>query len=252
MKLKLQIERDNKTVFSYSASILIHVLIFIGILSVMNIYDNRMKLNSSFVQVLSQEMNLTSNNSSEKLKQESKTNESNPGNDLQTSELKSEMKSNKDKVIKSGNDEFYNFSNVNADTAGLDQTYHESTLNVTLKYPAGWTFVDQDVKNKLDGVTFWSVSGNYSPPPYIHLDVKDKDLFSAGRFKYNSKMSGYTIYYNDPDSLEGQVTQIFYIRTNSDQDFSFKLIMEGEDAFKSFQPIFFGMIKSFKFGSAIF
>ncbi len=252
MKLKLQIEKNNKTVFSYSVSILFHIIIFISILSIINIYDNRMRTNSPFVQVLSQDMNPTADNSSKDLKQESKTSELKTKNDLQASEIKNEMKSSNNKLIKSSNDEFYSFSNVNADTTGLDQVYHESTLNVTLKYPVGWTFVDQDIKNKLDGVTFWSSIGNYSPPPYIHLDVKDKDLFSASRFKYNSKVRGFTIYYNDPENLEGQVSQTFYIRTNSDQDFSLKLIIEGEDAFKSFQPIFFGMIKSFKFGSSFF
>ena len=66
---------------------------------------------------------------------------------------------------------FYSFSNIKADTSGLDQIYKESTLDVTIKYPAGWTYVDQDIKNKLDGITFWSNLGNYSPPPYVHLEV---------------------------------------------------------------------------------
>jgi len=121
-----------------------------------------------------------------------------------------------------------------------------------MKYPAGWTYIDQDVNKKLDGVTFWSAIGNYSPPPYINLEVRDKDLFDANRYKFNLKTWGYTIFYNDPEELESQVSQIFYIRTNYGEDFSLKLIMNGRDEFKSFQPVFFGMLKSFKFGKGLF
>ncbi len=250
MKFRLKILKEHNEVFSYSASFLIHALIFVSIFSALNIYDNKMKINSSFVQVLSQDLNLNSNNLEKTKKTNIKPIERIASNNDKVFESKIDLKS-KDRIVNINN-EFYNFSNTDADTAGLDQVYHESTLNVTLKYPIGWTFIDQDVKSKLDGVTFWSTIGNSSPPPYIHLEVKDKDLFSASRYKYKTQMSGYIIYYNDPEKLEGQISQTLYIRTNSDQDFSFKLIMEGEDAFKTFQPIFFGMIKSFKFGSSFF
>ncbi len=49
-----------------------------------------------------------------------------------------------------------NFLDQNADTTSLQQIYSESTLNVTIKYPVGWTFIDQNLDKKLDGVTFWS------------------------------------------------------------------------------------------------
>ena len=52
--------------------------------------------------------------------------------------------------------------------------------------------------------------------------------------------------------MEGQVARVFYIRTNSGEDYSLKLIMKGKEEFKSFQPVFFGMIKSFKFGKGLF
>jgi len=59
-------------------------------------------------------------------------------------------------------------------------------------------------------------------------------------------------YYNDPEELADQVSQIVYLRTSTDEDFSIKLIIKGSEAFKSFQPRFFAIIKSFKFGASIF
>ena len=146
----------------------------------------------------------------------------------------------------------YSFSKLPVDTTELDQVYKEPTLNVSIKYPQNWTYIDQDLSDKLDGVTFWATQGIYSPPPYIHLEVKDKELFSSARYKYKIEASNYTLYYNDPEELENQVMQTVYIRTGSDEDFSVKLIMEGRTAFNSFQPVFFGMIKSFKFGKSLF
>jgi hypothetical protein len=147
---------------------------------------------------------------------------------------------------------YYNFTETEFDTSDLKQIYSEPTLNVTLRYPNGWTYMDQNVKKKLDGVTFWSLIGNYDPPPYVHLEVKEKYLFNPVRFKYKTEINGNEAYYNDPEELEGQVSQVIYIRTDSDEDYSFKLIMKGRETFKSFQPEFFNMIKSFKFGTTIF
>jgi len=147
---------------------------------------------------------------------------------------------------------FVNFHDENADTTLLEQFYSEQTLNVRVKYPARWKFLDQNNNGKLDGVTFWASAGNYNPPPYIHLEVKEKYLFSDNRFKYNRKMNDFTAYYNEPEELSGQVSQEVYCRTESENDFSIKLIIKGREQFKSFQPRFFGMIKSFKFGKTLF
>ncbi len=65
-----------------------------------------------------------------------------------------------------------------ADTVGLQNIYSENTLDVQIKYPYGWTYIDQNVKNRLDGVTFWGSPKTYNPPPYIHLEVVDKSLFN--------------------------------------------------------------------------
>jgi len=147
---------------------------------------------------------------------------------------------------------YYNFDGTGDDTTGLVQIYAEKTLNVKIKYPLGWTFVDQARQNKLDGVTFWANNGVFNPPPYIFLEVKEKYLFNPSRYKFNTKLENSIAYYNDPEELEGQISQVFYIRTNVDEDYSLKLIMTGKETFIAFQPIFFAMIKTFNFGKSIF
>ena len=132
---------------------------------------------------------------------------------------------------------YYNFDGTGNDTSGLVQVYSEKTLNVKIKYPVGWTFVDQDRHNKLDGVTFWANNGIFDPPPYIFLEVKDKNLFNPSRFIYNTKLDNSVAYYNDPEELEGQVSQVFYIRTETDEDYSIKLIMNGKNTFHDLQPL---------------
>ena len=147
---------------------------------------------------------------------------------------------------------YHNFDRTGNDTSGLEQVYSENTLNVKIKYPFGWIFVDQDRQNKLDGVTFWASNGIFNPPPYIFLEVKEKYLFNASRYKFNTKLENSIAYYNEPEELEGQVSQVFYIRTDTDEDYSLKLIMNGKDTFIAFQPIFFTMIKTFNFGKSFF
>lgn len=135
-----------------------------------------------------------------------------------------------------------------ADTVGLQNVYAENTLDVQIKYPYGWTFLDQNVKNRLDGVTFWGSTNLYNPPPYIHLEVMEKYLFNPSRFKHKKEFSNYNIYFNDPEELSGQFTQLIYIVTNTNVDYTLKLIMKGKEQFESFQPVFFGMLQTFSFG----
>lgn len=127
------------------------------------------------------------------------------------------------------------FTEINADTTNLDQLYKETTLNVSIKYPKGWTFIDQNVKNKLDGVTFWASDGLYNPPPYIHLEVKEKYYFNEQKFKYQIKYDDCIAYYNDPEIIENYYIQNVYLRTETSEDFNIKLMMVGEEAFRSFQ-----------------
>lgn len=140
----------------------------------------------------------------------------------------------------------------NADTSNLEQIYSESSLDVSIKYPNGWTYIDQNVKDKLDGVTFWLAGQNGPATPYVHLEVRDKNIFNPGRYKYHQTLHNFILYYNHPEELENQVSQEIYIRTETDNDFSIKLIINGKDNFQFFQPQFFGMIKSFKFGNSLF
>lgn len=243
MSFKFKINSADSSFVGYTGSTLFHVTILALVLIALNISDNRSKINSQFVQVITQDFTTNAVN--------------HPDNITPSAKMSAPKKTHPDNAGQSAVNEnpgstFYNLTNTSADTTSLDQVYNEPTLNVTMKYPAGWTYIDQDINKKLDGVTFWPPAGNFSPPPYINLEVKDKDLFDARRYKYNTKTWGYTIYFNDPEEMENQVSQIFYIRTNSGEDFSLKLIMTGKDAFKAFQPVFFGMLKSFKFGKGLF
>lgn len=135
-----------------------------------------------------------------------------------------------------------------ADTTHLENLYAESTLNVKIKYPYGWTYIDQNVKNKLDGVIFWGATNLYNPPPYIQLGVMDRDLFIASKYKYHKEFDNYTIYYNDPEELSDQYSRVIYIRTDTDVDYTLKLIMKGKTQFEDFEPVFFGMLETFTFG----
>lgn len=145
-----------------------------------------------------------------------------------------------------------NFLDQNADTTSLEQIYNESTLNVTIKYPVGWTFLDQNVDKKLDGVTFWANNSNFNPPPYVHLEVRDRSLFNEGRYKHNIPLRDAVMFFNDPENLANYFSQTFYFRTENKEDYSLKLTIKGEDAFKAYAPTFYGMLKSFRFGSSLF
>lgn len=138
------------------------------------------------------------------------------------------------------------------DSTNLNQMYSEATLNVKVRYPVGWVYVDQQQKKKLDGITFWSSDGRYNPPPYIHVEVVEKYMFNPSQYKFKYEFPNFTGYYNDPEELEGQVSQSIYIRTDDDEDYIIKLIMNGREQFREFQPTFFAMVKSFKFGSSFF
>lgn len=174
------------------------------------------------------------------------------GSDIVNNNKSPAVNSSTNKTSGSGHGRYVGFSPGIGDTTALQQVYSEKSLNVTINYPNGWTFLDQNRRNKLDGVTFWANNGAFDPPPYIFLEVKEKYLFNPAHFKYNTKTMGSEIYYNDPVELEGQVSQIFYFRTNSKEDYSIKLIMNGREAFSAFQPVFFGMIKTFRFGQRLF
>ncbi|NWF90858.1 MAG: hypothetical protein HXY50_15545 [Ignavibacteriaceae bacterium] len=158
------------------------------------------------------------------------------------------------KVVKSESDESIsstlNIFDQIADTTELDNIYQESSLNVTIKYPFGWSFIDQNIGKKLDGVTFWSTTTEYNPPPLVHLEVRDKDLFNQNKYKKSIILDDAVVFFNDPEVVSDYYSQTFYFRTETEADFSLKLTMKGERAFKSFIPTFYGMLKSFKFAES--
>ena len=236
MKLASKINRERNLKISLSASLLIHLILFILAAYAFKISTEKSNAGSSYVQIVTKEfVSSLKNISSEEIKAKDSRVKNNKISEKQ--KIKSDIKANMFLL---------------SDTSGLYQIYKESTLDVSIRYPAGWTYIDQDVKNKLDGVTFWATDSIYSPPPYIHVEVKEKYLFNPDRYKYSIKTGYYTAYYNDPEELSGQFSQEVYIRTQIDEDFSIKLIMEGGKSFHIFQPVFFGMIKTFKFDNSLF
>ncbi len=251
MDLKLKTGKQEYPVLGFSMSLLLHAIIITAAALLLNSTIDESKIGSAYVQIRtieSQPQSLEPEQTKKAEKQEV-TEKKEPEKEIPVETKKVPVKESEQA---SNEAVFYDFSNAAADTSGLVQVYKENTLDVSLKYPAGWKYLDQNVKSTLDGITFWTTSTKYNPPPYVHIEVKDKDLFNPKRFKHSYKTRNYTAYYNEPEELSGQITQIIYIRTNTEKDFSLKLIMEGEEAFKSFQPVFFGMVKSFKYGNQFF
>ena len=244
MDQSLKLNDKDYYFFSLSASLVIHIIILIVCFMLLRKGEDSYLGKGIVVQIV-QEENLISNTDElinhkiNNLKDEKVS--LNKTTSLTSPDMKGHSMSS-----------YNNFEGTGTDTSGLEQVYAENTLNVKIKYPLGWTFIDQDRHNRLDGVTFWANNGIFNPPPYIFLEVKEKYLFNPSRFKFNTKLANSVAWYNDPEELEGQVSQVFYIRTESDEDYSIKLIMTGKDTFIAFQPIFFGMIKSFNFGKSIF
>lgn len=148
--------------------------------------------------------------------------------------------------------ETVSFTNLLADTTNLDQLYTETSLNVKIKYPKGWAFIDQNKNKKLEGVTFWVNDGTIIPPPYLHLEVINKDMFIEKRYKYKTDFEKYIAYYNDPEELQDYLTRVIYIRTEDNQDFQLKLMIKGKKEYESFEPKFWAILKSFDFGKNLF
>lgn len=220
-----------------SVSVLLHILFFVMIFFVSDIDRRQSKINpnSLFFEIENyQPTNKTTSEIKDNSNQEA-------FNKPSSSEQTSTPVTN-----------FLTFSDIQADTTDLDQIYYESSFNLSIKYPKGWVFIDQKRKNKLDGITFWAVETNINPPPYIHLEVLEKYLFNEKRYKYKLELKDFMAFYNDPEEIAGQVTQSFYIRTDEENDFGIKLIINGIDSFNAFQPKFLAILKSFEFGNDIF
>jgi len=232
------IDENKNWIRNFSISVILHLLLIAIFIFFYGLQDQRSKINSLFFTIdtkefVNQQDDLVEEQVDKSLEQEQ----------LLPNEQNTETVQELKKV---------SFSDIVADTTNLDQVYTEPTLNVSIKYPKGWTFIDQNKKKKLDGVTFWASDGQYNPPPYIHLDVVSNDMFIEKRFSYKMELEKYQAYYNDPEEMQGYMTQIFYIRTGNDEDFRLKLMIKGKTEFSSFKPKFWAILKSFNFGSSFF
>jgi hypothetical protein len=232
-----KINKEGFSFFSLSASLFIHILILLTAGILMRFFSEYSSADSAYIMVETAEIENIKNI---------------PENIVDEKIFPIEEKIEKQKAKLYNEISFPDINKLSADTSVLMQLYKEPSLNVCIKYPSGWKYIDQNRKNKLDGVTFWASAVNYNPPPYIHLEVKEKYLFNPERFKYRIKINDNTAYFNDPEEMSGQFSQVIYLRTDSNEDYSLKLIMEGKESFYSFQPMFFAMLKTFKFGKNFF
>lgn len=233
-------EKDQKKKWlrNFSLSILLHLFLIVILFYFFGFKNNRAKVNKNFFTLDTKEyIHQESDLVKEKVEKD----------EVEKPVLPNDSKQDKTEELKS-----LSFSDIIVDTTNLDQVYTEPSLNVSIKYPKGWTFIDQNKKKKLDGVTFWESEGQFNPPPYIHLEVVDKDMFIEKRYLYKLDLKNYIAYYNDPEKMQGYITQVFYIRTEDNEDYRLKLMIKGEVQFKLFQPRFWAILKSFSFGNSLF
>ena len=219
---------------NYFLSILFHLILLISFFILYNWQNDQSKINSIIFSLDTQEYFIEKSTLEEKTSEE----KFKPVSETPIQEF--------DEI------QAVSMTDINADTTNLDQIYSESSLNVKIKYPKGWTFLDQSKNKKLEGVTFWVNDGSINPPPYLYLEVVDKDMFIEQRFKYKTEFKKYLAYYNDPEEMQGYITRVIYIRTEDDEDFKLKLMMKGKNEFESFEPKFWAILKSFDFGTSIF
>lgn len=218
---------------NYFLSVLFHLLLIAAFILLYSWNNNQSKINSIMFSVDTKEYVV------EKSSVEEESTDQTSDQNSQTPEVGEAI-------------ETVSFTNLLADTTNLDQLYTETSLNVKIKYPKGWAFIDQNKNKKLEGVTFWVNDGTIIPPPYLHLEVINKDMFIEKRYKYKTDFEKYIAYYNDPEELQDYLTRVIYIRTEDNQDFQLKLMIKGKKEYESFEPKFWAILKSFDFGKNLF
>lgn len=237
MNYKFLNGKNKKFYLSLTLSVFTHVCIFFILVYLLGLKINKPVINPVYI-------NFSNSLSHSQDEDEITKNET---EDFEKSNQSKELIESETEQINNTSLNYHLFNDLEADTSNLQQTYFEPTLKVSIKYPAGWTFIDQNVKNKLDGVTFWMFNSEIKPPPYLHLEVIEKYLFNPTKFEDSLQISDFIVFYSDPEELEGQITQLFYIRTEIEEDFSLKLIVKGWDNYRNFQPKLLGMLKTFDF-----
>lgn len=222
---------------NYFLSILIHLILMFSSIYLFNWSSNQSRINSVIFSLDTNEY-LTEKYVNHEKKYEKQSAED---------KLSQEESKEPIKEIKT-----LSFADIAADTTNLDQIYSELSFGLSINYPKGWTFIDQNKKNKLDGVTFWASDLDIVPPPYVHLEVVDKDLFIEKRYQYKVEMDDFIAFYNDVEETQGYFSQVFYLKTDIDVDFRLKLMIKGKSGFDNFLPRFWGILKSFRLEQRIF
>lgn len=139
-----------------------------------------------------------------------------------------------------------------ADTTDLDSIYIDDSRGFVIKFPLGWSFLDQRINSKFDGVTFWPEKNGSEYIPYVHLEVAEKELFLESRYEFNIQHSDIIWYFNSPEILGDFVNLEIYIKTKKDVDYRIKLIVKGLTNFNSFHPKFLAMLRSLRFKNEYF
>ena len=138
MTLTIKNIKSYRLILSFLFSIFIHSLVFALAGYLLNHRLDKLVVNTVYVEFLDKERSNFSKNEIVDQKKDEMN-------------LMKEVKADQRKT----DAYFYNFTETDYDTSALMQVYKESTLNVSLKYPKGWTYLDQNLKDKLDGITFW-------------------------------------------------------------------------------------------------
>lgn len=143
------------------------------------------------------------------------------------------------------------FAGIEIDTTDIVNRYEENTLNVSILFPIGWIYLDNKVKDIIDGVIFIpGENSNYDRRISVLIQVNtQKSLFNPRLYDSSFTFNKVGYYISKPQKTYEQVTQTIYIRTGSFKaDFIIKLTAPNETEFKRFQPVFFAMVRSFSAG----
>ncbi|MFN4111380.1 MAG: hypothetical protein ACK4G1_03840 [Ignavibacteria bacterium] len=143
------------------------------------------------------------------------------------------------------------FAGIEIDTTTIINRYEENTLNVSILFPVGWIYFDNQVKNIIDGIIFIpGENSNYDRRLSVLIQVNtQKNLFNSRLYDSSFTFNRLEYYISNPQKIYEQVTQTVYVRTGSFKaDFIIKLTSPNEIEFKKFQPTFFAMVRSFSAG----
>lgn len=143
------------------------------------------------------------------------------------------------------------FAGIEIDTTDIVNRYEENTLNVSILFPIGWMYLDNKVKDIIDGVIFIpGENSNYDKRLSVLIQVNtQKNLFNPRLYDSSFTFNRVEYYISKPQITFEQITQVIYIRTGSFKaDFIIKLTAPNEVEFRKFQPVFFAMVRSFSAG----